>query len=85
MSNEIVFNELSEEGRVITTRIIKNSDIRRCPKVILVASHYRDDGSCRCDEIICEEYDCPNPKYGEEIYCRTHLETLYGVDVDELS
>ena len=29
---------------------IRHEDILACPLVIWVASHYRPDGSCRCDE-----------------------------------
>lgn len=31
-------------------RRIKHSDMLKCPFVIMVASHYRDDGSCKCDD-----------------------------------
>lgn len=31
-------------------RVIKRTDIAKCPHVILVAAHYRDDGSCRCND-----------------------------------
>ncbi len=30
--------------------MIKHSDLKRCPFTILVASHYRADGSCKCDD-----------------------------------
>jgi len=30
--------------------IITRRDVERCPKRSLSASHYRDDGTCRCDE-----------------------------------
>lgn len=29
-------------------RTIKQSDIARCPFVILMPSHWRDDGTCKC-------------------------------------
>ncbi len=29
-------------------RIIKRSDITRCPKHILAVTHYRDDSTCWC-------------------------------------
>ncbi len=32
-------------------RRIKHSDIRACPHTILVAAHYREDGSCKCDNL----------------------------------
>lgn len=31
-------------------RILKHSDISKCPFLILVPDHYRDDGSCKCDD-----------------------------------
>jgi hypothetical protein len=31
-------------------RIIKSSDVTRCPITSLDRDHYRDDGTCRCDE-----------------------------------
>ena len=31
-------------------RTVYSSDVERCPKHSLAATHYRDDGSCRCDE-----------------------------------
>lgn len=29
---------------------IRLSDVGACPHCILVPEHYRDDGSCRCDD-----------------------------------
>lgn len=34
----------------MTVRILKHADIRKCPHVIFVPEHYRDDGSCKCDD-----------------------------------
>lgn len=31
-------------------RTIKQSDIAACPHCIFVPEHYRDDGSCRCND-----------------------------------
>jgi hypothetical protein len=31
-------------------RIVTSRDVARCPKTSLLPAHYRDDGSCRCDE-----------------------------------
>ncbi len=33
-----------------TIRVLKHSDIRRCPFVILIPDHYRADGTCKCDD-----------------------------------
>jgi hypothetical protein len=35
----------------IATREIKQSDMRKCPHFMLVAVHYRSDGTCRCDDL----------------------------------
>jgi len=32
------------------TRTLTSSNIKRCPKTSLLPAHYRDDGTCRCDE-----------------------------------
>ena len=57
---------------------IKISDIMKCPSAIFLPSHYREDGSCRHDEPICEEEGCDQYKFGKEIYCKTHLIEIYG-------
>jgi hypothetical protein len=31
-------------------RIITSRDLMNCPKSSLLPSHFRDDGTCRCDE-----------------------------------
>lgn len=31
-------------------KIIRSSDIAKCGKFILSPTHYRDDGSCRCND-----------------------------------
>jgi hypothetical protein len=31
-------------------RVINSRDIARCPKYSLHPAHFRDDGTCRCDE-----------------------------------
>jgi hypothetical protein len=63
---------------------MKHSDILKCPKVILLPSHYREDGSCLCDVPTCEwDFPCENLKYKEEIYCKHHLKEMGEFD-DEL-
>lgn len=47
--HEIMFGTLTPDG-VMNVRMIKQSDIGRCPHYILIASHYREDGSCKCDD-----------------------------------
>lgn len=46
----VEFGELQPNGDVTNVRTIKQSDILACPHVILMPDHYRDDGSCRCDD-----------------------------------
>lgn len=43
------FGVLHPDGSVTRVREIRQSDIAACPHFILVAEHYREDGSCRCD------------------------------------
>lgn len=31
-------------------RILHSKDIQKCPHVIMVPEHYREDGSCRCTD-----------------------------------
>jgi hypothetical protein len=40
---------VSNQGGV-TTYVMSHSMIRACPHVIMVPSHYRADGTCRCDD-----------------------------------
>ena len=58
-------------------RYLKSSDIQKCPLFIMLPDHYRDDGSCRCNEDTCEFRGCINLKAdigdGREIYCEYHL------------
>jgi len=31
-------------------RIIKQSDMMKCPHFIMIPNHYRDDGTCKCND-----------------------------------
>ena len=48
--SEIQFGTLHPDGTLTNERVIQRSTIMACPHFILVPEHYRDDGSCRCDE-----------------------------------
>ena len=48
--NEVQFGTLEEDGRLTNVRLIKQSDITKCPHCIMVPEHYRADGSCKCDD-----------------------------------
>jgi len=45
------FGWLEPSGEYHRQGEIKQVDIKRCPHLILVFEHYREDGSCRCDDI----------------------------------
>lgn len=51
--------------------------IKDCPKLIFLPDHYREDRTCRCNEVVCENTDCNNLKSNGEIYCHDHLDDLY--------
>jgi hypothetical protein len=40
------------DGEMVETNVreIKQSDMMKCPHCMMVAEHYRDDGSCRCND-----------------------------------
>lgn len=44
------FGTLNPDGTLSNVREIAQSDIARCPHYIFVADHYREDGSCKCDD-----------------------------------
>lgn len=50
MSDEIQFGTLHPDGTLTNQRSVKRTDIAACPQFILVPEHYRENGSCRCDE-----------------------------------
>lgn len=41
----------AEALRTATVRVLKHDDLRKCRFAILVPEHYRDDGSCKCDDL----------------------------------
>ena len=49
MNGEITFGTIGPNG-ITNVRIIKQSDIAKCPHFILDADHYREDGTCKCDD-----------------------------------
>lgn len=44
------FSKLNPDGTEVDVRTINRADLLKCPHVILVADHYREDGTCRCDD-----------------------------------
>ncbi len=49
-AHRVLFAVLHPDGALTDQRAIRQSDIQRCPNVIMLADHYRADGSCRCDD-----------------------------------
>jgi hypothetical protein len=45
-----LFGTLQPDGSLANRRSIKHKDLRSCPHTILVPEHYREDGSCKCDD-----------------------------------
>lgn len=71
--NSIHFDRLNiDTGEVDHIRVLSYETIKKCPKLIFLPEHYREDGSCRCNEQICETEGCHEKKWDEEIYCITH-------------
>ena len=46
----IKFMKVDASGRPGPIRDIAQEDILKCPHYILMEQHYRDDGSCRCND-----------------------------------
>lgn len=44
-----MFGTLTPNG-LVNVRMMKQSDILKCPFVIFDSSHYREDGSCLCSD-----------------------------------
>ena len=46
----IEFGTLNPDGNLTNVRHIKQSDVGKCQFFILDPNHYREDGSCKCDD-----------------------------------
>lgn len=49
-AHKVTFGTLYPDGKLKNARLIKQSDIMKCPFSILVPDHYREDGSCKCND-----------------------------------
>lgn len=49
-ANVVTFAKLDENGQVTVQAQVKQSDIRKCKFAIILPEHYREDGSCKCDD-----------------------------------
>lgn len=50
MEHEIKFGTLNQDGTESNVRMIKQSDIGKCPFYIFMPEHYREDGTCKCND-----------------------------------
>lgn len=52
--HEVKFATLQADGcgglKEINVRMMKQSTFANCPFYIFLPSHYREDGSCKCDD-----------------------------------
>jgi hypothetical protein len=48
--HRVQFGTLRPDGSYEPKGSVRQSDMLRCPRVIMVLEHYRADGSCRCDD-----------------------------------
>ena len=48
--HKVMFGTMNADGQLTNIRYIRQADIVACEHSIFMASHYRRDGSCRCDE-----------------------------------
>jgi hypothetical protein len=49
-SNGILFATLNPDGTLTGQRTLSKDSIAKCRFFIMTADHYRDDGSCKCDD-----------------------------------
>ena len=49
MENIIQYGTLNPDGTVTNKHSMKQSNISNCPFFILVSEHYREDGTCACN------------------------------------
>jgi len=45
-----MFGTLHPDGTLTNVRVIPQSTFANCPFYIMVPEHYREDGSCKCDD-----------------------------------
>jgi hypothetical protein len=50
MENVVTFGNLSPDGKLSNIRLIKQSTFGNCPFFIMIPDHYREDGSCKCND-----------------------------------
>lgn len=75
--NEVTFGTLTTTGGLENVTVILKPGIYECPWYIMTAMHYRDDGSCRCNDPAHLEmkewgYNWDGEKWDGKGYCAGH-------------
>jgi hypothetical protein len=53
--NVIRTGTLMPNGTLSNVRYLRREDILACPWVIMASEHYREDGTCKCDDPTAKE------------------------------
>jgi hypothetical protein len=61
------FGTLTKNG-LVNVREIKQSDLMKCRFAIFVAEHYREDGSCKCDDAEHRKFMIEEWEYDEDSF-----------------
>lgn len=69
------FGTLTKDG-LINVREIKQSDLMKCKFAILVPEHYREDGSCKCDDAEHRKYMIEEWEYEEDSFVGIPLRNM---------
>jgi len=48
--DKIHFGTLHPDGSVTNEQEMEKDTIRQCPHLIMWPTHYREDGTCKCDD-----------------------------------
>jgi hypothetical protein len=74
--HEIKFSDATIiNGQVVESniRMIKQSDISKCPFYILMPSHYRADGTCKCNDAMERRMMCKQWGYTKRDFVRAGI------------
>ena len=50
MENIIKYGTLQRDGTLTNVRFLNQSSIAKCPFYIFDITHYREDGTCKCND-----------------------------------
>ena len=61
--NLITFGTLQSDGTLTNVKMIPQSQFLNCPFCIMVPEHFREDGSCKCNDPEHRKYMMKNWGY----------------------